>query len=229
MIVDDGYFDVGLLDARSIANLHDQVIWASPEGVFRTDGAILDDLTRRGGMLRYYLDTIGSATSSWTFAGGATRDSYVLCVMNGASFVDCFQIDLLTLAWTRLSNMDALAFWAGQFGRGDELYWGRRGAARVCRQSTVWSGIGDSAYKNDGNGTAVAGTVETQVYPLGPPGAKRVRRVFVTSKTADYASDNPTTAVSYLLTPDASGYTSAGTLTEGTKVERKTVDGRPAL
>ncbi|MBA2707089.1 MAG: hypothetical protein H0U59_04710, partial [Gemmatimonadaceae bacterium] len=129
MIVDSGLFSVGLYDPFSIASHRDTVIWASEEGVNRTDGAILDNLTQRGGMTRYWNDLTKDATSTWTFAGGVIRDTYFLCVMDGTTFKDCFAIDLLSLAWTRLSNIDAVSFWSGQLNRADELYWGRRNAA----------------------------------------------------------------------------------------------------
>lgn len=224
MVVDDRYFEVGLLDPMSIVQHRDQIIWASPEGVFRSDGAILDDLTRRGGMLRYWLDLTSAATSTWTFSGGTHRDTYFLCVMDGTTFKDCFAIDLLTLAWTRLSNVDATSFWNGLNGTADELYWGRRGAARVCRHSTVFQ-VGTSTYKTDGDGDAVIGTVETPFYLLdNKPGLKRIRRGLVGFELTDYASDNPTCVVSYILTPEETSYTSAKTLDEGTTFERARFD-----
>jgi hypothetical protein len=229
MIVDDGYFDVGLIDPFTIAPHRDHILWASPEGVFRSDGAILDDLTRRGGMLRYWLDMTVDATSAWSFAGGTIRDTYFLSVMNGDTFVDCFAIDLLTLSWTRLSNVDAMAIWSGQLNAADELYWGRRGAARVARMSTIYE-VGNSTYKNDGDGDAVLPEVETPFYPLGHPGPKRVRRIFVGHEVTDYATDQPTATVSYITTPEETSYTSAGTFAENLKLERKTLTiGKQAL
>lgn len=223
MVVDDGLFDVGLTEAFSIASHHDNVIWAAPEGVFRTDGAILDDMTRRGGMLRYWLDLMADATSSWTFAGAVIRDTYFLCVMDGSTFKDAFAINLLSLSWTRLSNVKARAMWAGQFNDADELYWGRKDAAFVCRMSTVFQ-VGDSTYKNDGNDTAVTSVIETPYYALGKPGAKRVRRAFVTFDQSDYGTDNPTCDVSYILTPEETSYTSAGSLSETAEMKRLTFD-----
>lgn len=218
-VVDDGYFNVGLFDPFSIVNHRDQVFWASPEGVFRSDGVVLDDMTKRGGMLRYWLDLTKDATSSWTFAGGVHRETYFLTVMDGTTFKDCFAIDLQTLAWTRLSNVDATSFWNGVLGAGDELYWGRRGAARVARMSTIYN-VGDADYKNDASGDPVEAIVETPFYSLGNPGAKRIRRAYVTHQTTEYSSDEPTTDVAYVLTPEAVSYTTAGSLSENTRIQR---------
>lgn len=225
MVVDDGLFGVGLYDPLSIATHQDTIVWAAPEGIFRTDGALLDDLTRRGGMQRYWLDLTADATSAWSFAGGVHRDTYFLTVMDGSTFKDAFKIDLLTLAWTRLSNVDAKAMWSGRFGEGDELYWGRRGADRVCRMSTIFQ-VGDSTYKNDGDGDAVVWSVETGFFSVGKPGAKRIRRAFIGHDVADYATDNPDIDVSYILTPEETSYTSAGSFTETATLQRKSLDVR---
>jgi len=218
MIVDDALFSVGLYDPFSIASHRDTVIWVSEEGVNRTDGAILDDLTRRGGMTRYWNDLTATATSAWTFAGGVVRDTYYLCVMDGATFKDCFAIDLQSLAWTRLSNVDATSFWSGQLNRADELYWGRRNAARVSRLSTIYQ-AGDSAYKLDGDGDAVLPAAETPFY-MGQPGPRRVRRAFLTYELTDYAADNPLCTMSYILTPEETSYTSPASLDENGSMER---------
>ena len=70
-----------------------------------------------------------------------------------------------------------------------------------------------SAYKSDGNGTAVAFTVETPFYEYGV-GLDLVRDLFVTYDLRDAASDDPTLAVSYVQTPESTAYTTAATLAE---------------
>jgi hypothetical protein len=213
MIVDDGYFDVGLVDPLSIAPHRDHIIWASPEGIFRTDGAILDDLTRRGGMLRYWLDTTTDATSAWSFAGATIRDNYVLTIMNGTEFVDCFVIDLLNVAWTRLSNVDATSMWQGQLNAADELYWGRRNGSTVARLSTIYA-VGDSDYKLDGDGDSIFPVVETAYFTGRESGPKRLRRAYLSYELTDYDVDNPLCTMSYILTPEETSYTNAASLAE---------------
>ena len=223
MVVDDPIFKVGLFDAQSIAEHKDTIIWASAEGVFRTDGVTLDDLTKRGGMLRYWLDLARSATSTWTFAGGTHRDNYILTVMDGSTYKDGFLIDLQTLSWTRISNVDALSFWDGLNGQADELYWGRQGAARVCRLSTIYN-VGDSTYKTDGDGDTVAPVIETPFYPVGKLGLKRMKRVYIGYELTEYGTDDPACAVSFVTTPEETSYTAASALPETTEYDRRRVD-----
>lgn len=219
MVVDDPIFQVGLYDAMSIASHKDTLIWAAPEGVFRSDGVVLDDLTKRGGMLRYWLDLTSAATSTWTFAGGTLRDIYFLCVMDGTTFKDCFMIDLATLAWSRLSNIDATSFWDGQNSTADELYWGRRGDEIVCRLSTIFD-VGDETYKLDGDGDATHMVLETPFYTLGRPGLKRAKRGFIGYQLSDYDADNPLMTVEWTTTVNDTSYETAATLAETSDYER---------
>jgi hypothetical protein len=220
MVVDDGFFDVGLLDPFSIVSHRDHVVWAAKEGIFRSDGALLDDLTKRGGMLRYWLDATVDATSAWSFAAGTIRDNYVITIMNGAEFVDCFVIDLLNVAWTRLSNVDATSMWQGQLNAADELYWGRRNEARVARLSTIYA-VGDSDYKFDGDGDAILPVVETAYFTGRESGPKRLRRAYLSYQLTDYDVDNPLCTMSYILTPEEETYAEAASLAETSAMLRE--------
>ena len=215
MVVDDPLFQIGLLDSFSITTYKENVYWCAPQGVFRSDGVVIDDLTRKGGMLRYWLDLVDDATTTWTYSTGIQRDTLFISVLDGTTFKDAFMVDLVSLAWTRLSNVDSLSFWGGLLNQGDELYWGRKNAARVCRMSTVYK-VGDSTLKNDGDGDAVLPVVETAFFEIGKPGLKRFRRFFFGADIRDYATDNPTISVGYLVSPEASSYTTAGTVAEST-------------
>ena len=221
MVVDDPLFQVGLLDAFSIVEHKESIFWAAPEGVFRSDGVVLDDLTKKGGMLRHWLNLVSAATSTWTVAAGIIRDHYVVCLMDGTTFKDCLACDLQSYAWTRLSNVDAVAFWTGQQGLADELYWGRRGAARVCVLDSIFQKVGDSAYKNDGDGDAVLPVLETPFFELGKPGLKRVKNCYIGYEITDHASDNPTAAVSFITTPEEASYTASTALAEATTYRRE--------
>ena len=221
MVVDDPLFQIGLLDPFSIVEHKESIFWCAPEGVFRSDGVVLDDLTKKGGILRHWLDLVKDATSTWTFAAGVIRDHMVITVMDGATFKDCLLVDLQSYAWTRHLNVDAQSFWTGLLNQADELYWGRRGAARVARLSSIFN-VGNLTYKLDGDGDAVAGVLETPYYTLGKPGLKRIRRVYVGYETTDYATDNPAVTISYVLTPEETSYTAISpTLAEQTTYKRK--------
>jgi hypothetical protein len=220
MVVDDPWQKVGLLDPMSITLYQDIIYWCAPEGVYRSDGVYLDDLTTKGGMLRYWLDIVSNATTDYTFATGVIRNKLVITVMNGSSFVDAFMIDLQSYAWTQITNLDAVAFWDGISGVSDETFFGRRGAARVGQLSTMFE-VGDSTYKADGDGDAVVSVLETPFYEFGRPGLKVVKNLYVGYMLQDFASDNPTIAAAYVTSPESTSYTSFGTLSENTAYDRR--------
>lgn len=223
MEVDDPWLKVGLLDARSITVHQDVAYWCAPEGVFRSDGVYLDDLTLKGGMLRYWLDMTSSAPSTYTFATGVVRNKLLISILEDGSFVDGFMIDLQTYAWVQITNLDAVSFWDGvaENGISDETYFGRAGASIVARAGSMFSGVADSSNKNDGNGTAVTSLVETPFYELGRPGLKTIKGIHVGYHLKDHASDNPTIAVAYTKTPESESYTALGTLSETTEYDRR--------
>ena len=220
MFVDDPFLKIGLLDPFSITEHEDVVYWCAPEGVFGSDGVSKNDLTLKGGMLRYWLDLVSDATSTWTFATGVIRGKLVISVMDGTTFKDAFMIDLSSYSWVRLNNLDAVSFWDGLLNNADEEFFGRRGAARVGRLDTMFD-VGNPTYKNDADGDAVVSTLETPFYELGRPGLKVVKALFAGFELTDFASDNPTIAVSYITTPEETSYTSLGTLTETTTYSRQ--------
>lgn len=221
-IADDPLWSVGCTDARSIGFWKDQIIFASGGGLHITDGSGYDNLTRLCGIQNYWLDTLASYdSSSWTIVGDVIRDYYIFSVMNGSSLVLAGMIDLRRLSFWPVTNLKARAMWVAQTST-DELYIGRRDAARLGKLSPMFSP--SSTYKNDGDGTAVAGTIETP-FLRGEPGEKSWKRVYVTDKLEDYASDNPTLTVSYITTPEATSYTAlSGTLAENTGEGRRRKD-----
>ena len=222
MVVDDPFQRVGLLDPFSITQDEDMVYWCAPEGVFRTDGVSLDNITLKGGMLRYWLDLAADATTAYSFATGVHRGNLLISVMNGTSIVDGFIVNLSSYAWSRIANLDAIAFWDGLYNQGDEEYFARRNQAFVGRCETMFD-VGVAANKADGNGTSVMSVLETGFYELGRPGLKVLKALWAGYSLEDYASDNPTIAVSYITTPEDTSYTSLGTLTEQAAYDRKRI------
>jgi len=223
MVVDDPFQLVGLLDPFSITLHQDMVYWCAPEGVFRTDGVSLDNITLKGGMLRYWLDMQVAATTAWTFATGIIRDNLIITVMNGTAFVDAFIVNLSSYAWGRLKNLAAISFWDGLYGSADEEFFALRDTPRIGRLETMYA-VGQSAYALDGDGDAVTSVLETSFYELGAPGLKVVKNLWAGYSLTDYASDNPTVAVSYVSTPEATSYVSIGSLTEQTAYARQRLD-----
>jgi hypothetical protein len=133
--------------------------------------------------------------------------------MNGSTFVDAFIVNLSNYAWGRLKNLDAICFWDGLYGNADEEYFGRKGIARTGRLETMYA-VGNSAYKNDGDGDAVTSVLETSFYELGAPGLKTIKNLWVGYSLSDFATDNPSVTASYISTPEDETYTTLGVMTE---------------
>jgi len=225
MVVDDPVFQIGLLDAFSIATHNDTAIWASTEGIIRSDGVTPENLTLKCGMLQYWLSLMQDYTSTWTIAGGVIRDFYVCVIMDGTTFKDAFLINLTNYSLVRLSNVDATSFWGGALSGFEELFWGRRGAARVSSFASVFNKVGDSSYASDGDGDAVAPVLETPYYMIGSFGLKRIRRAYFDYELTDHGSSNPTVTASYILTPEETSYTAISTtLDETADMRRKRRD-----
>ncbi len=209
---DDPLWPVGCADARSIVYWGDQVLFASPEGIFASDGAGFMDVTVKAGMQSWWQEQLASfAPSTYTITAGVLRDFYFITVMDGSTFKVGAMIDLRRLAWWPVTNIKARSMYATQ-AAADELYFGNRDTDRVSKLSTVF--MPTSTVKNDGDGTAVTGMFETPFY-RGKLGGKGWRRLRLTHFLRDYASDNPTVAASYVKTPENTSYTSiTGTLAE---------------
>ena len=230
MQLDDPWQKIGLLDARSITVNQDIVYWCAPEGVFASDGVSVDNLTAKGGMLRYWLDMVNGADTGWTFATGILRNKLIISVTDSGTFQDAFMVDLDTYAWTRLSNLPAYSFWNGVVDNtvNDDLFFGHAGHPQAGHCEPMFAKVGDANYKTDGDNTAVASVIETPFYDLGNPGLKVVKDLVVGYTLTDYGTADPTIAVSYIDQPDSTSYTALGTLTETSGYERRklTIGGR---
>jgi hypothetical protein len=211
----DPLFEVGCTDARSVAIQGDRVLFANPEGIYMTDGSADPvNITSLCGMRTYWQTQLAGYTkSNWILAGGFLRDDYFIIVTDAGSLKVAARIDVGRRAWWPLTNVDARAIWKAE-GTSDELYFGRYGAARVGSLSSIYSPA--AANKADGDGDAVASVIETPFYE-GDGSEKGWRKLYTTLELTDYASDNPTVAVSYIRTPEETSYTAiTGSLVEGT-------------
>lgn len=195
----------GCTDARSIVNYGDTIVFANTNGVWITDGTTPLDLTTACGIKTYWQDLFASySASTWTIAGGIIKKYYVVTIMNGSSFVDCGIFDLENRIFFRASNIDATSFW-GSIAAQEELYFGRRGAARVGYLSSIF--MKSSTVKNDADGTAVTSTLETGYFMGREPQVKRWKKAHATYDLRDAASDNPTMSISYVSSPELTNYT----------------------
>lgn len=221
MQLDDPIFNWGVSDARSIAVNGSVACFANDVGVFLTNGtAFPEDLTKSCGLSKYWRDLCSGRTSSWTLAGGWFGTIYVICVMNGSTWLDTIAFDTVKRSAYRFSNIKTQAF-AAAGAAGQELYAGSRATPRVMQLSTMWTP--GSTYKNDGDGSAVLGTYESPFYDTQKIGMQRWRDVYLEHDLRDAASDSPTWTVSYCSSPEAGAAYTALTPTISATTKKTTV------
>lgn len=220
MQVDDPVFSYGVSDARSIAVNGSVACFANDEGVFLTNGTSFpEDLTKSCGLSKYWRDLCTGRTSSWTLAGGWFGAIYVICVMNGATWLDTIAFDTVKRNAIRFSNIKTMAF-AAAGAAGQELYAGGRSIARVMQLSTMWTP--GAAYKSDGDGTPVLGTWESPFYDTQKIHTQRWRWVYLMHDLRDAATDAPTWAMSYCTSPEAGAAYTALSPTLGATTNKDT-------
>jgi hypothetical protein len=218
---DDPVFNIGCVDARSIATNGAFAVWVNAQGVWITNGtAFPENLAKTCGILRYWIHMMSVYTPSWTIAGDWFGDNYVCSVMNGSTFVDAFVFDTKMRQVNRISNLKSMAF-AKAGAAGQELYAGSRATPRIMQLSTMWTP--SATFKNDGDGTAVAGVWETPFYDTQKFGTERWKNAYLDYDIRDAASDNPTFTVSYCTSPETgAAYTALSpTYTETTMREAR--------
>lgn len=212
--------DVGCTDARSIVITGGNAIFASPSGVYITNGVSPLDLTTAGGISTYWTSLFsGYSRSTWTIAAGQYADFYVVAIMNGSTFVDCLACDVPRRAWVRLSNVKPSMF-ASAAGASQELYYSDRSTNRLVALGSALEA--SSTAKNDADGSAVTWAAELRLIGNGP-GLKRFGHGRLTYDMRDAATDDPTLAVSFAENVTAPSFTACpeSPLAETTDVTRK--------
>lgn len=220
MQITDPVFNYGVSDARSIAVNGSWAAFANDIGVFLTNGtAIPEDLTKLCGLSTYWRTLCTGRTSSWTLAGGWFGSIYVICVMNGSTWIDTIAFDMVKRAAVRFSNVKTMAF-AAAGEAGQELYAGGRATPRVMQLSTMW--MPGATYKNDGDGSPVLGTYESPFYDTQGILTQRWRWAYLMHDLRDAASDNPTWTVSYCESPEGGATYTALSPTIGASTAKRT-------
>ncbi len=204
---------------NSITQTGSNVCWASQDGIFMTDGSTVVDHSYDCGVKTFWQEIVAGSGAAWHVSAGILADRYlVVSVMNGVTFVDCFVIDIPLRRCWRWTNVDSWGMWAA----GPHLYFGRRNAPYVADLASVFDKA--AAVKTDGDGTTVAGLVETRFFQ-GPSGLKTWRAVYPTYDMRDAATDSPTVQLSYLTSPEATSYTNVGSaLAETTASTRARIE-----
>ena len=192
--------NVGLYEPTAFAVQNESVYWADENGVYKTDGTSLTDLTDKGGIRSYWQDQVAQANS---VSVGVWRGYVFVSLHSSDTYVDFLVCDVEKRSWFRFGNIVAENF-ANRYGTTDDLYFANRETKFVGKLSTVFSPTG--SVKNDApTGDAVTPSVETAFFRKGKSRA-RWRRLYVLYDLRDAASDNPIIAVNYISSPELTSY-----------------------
>lgn len=197
IVLEPLFVGMGCIDARSVVNWNDLIIWADAKGIYQTDGAVPLDLTVACSMKDLWQDTLVGYTSSWTVAAGVIRDLLIVSVMNGTTFVDCFVIDLTGRTFWRFRNFGFRMF-ASSVGIAEELWAAHGSVGRV----TALDGIFTAGVASDGDGSAILPILESPFYK--PLTGKTRWRYAYTGHDLRNGGSAPTLAVSVASTPTGS-------------------------
>jgi hypothetical protein len=206
----------GCLDARSIVDYAGEVLFAGEEGAWSTNGAGARSLIRRddqSGIQAYWRSLFPSNEVRQIIGGLMRKDFYILCILDAANAqVDTLMCHMPTQAWTRLTNCASRMFAQGRTeDESMELYSAAAGEGYVHRMHSMLTP--SAAFKNDGNGTAVAPTFTFRTAE-GGPGLKAWGHGRLSYDMRDAASDNPTLAVGVASGIDPTSFTTTATLPE---------------
>jgi hypothetical protein len=204
MILDMLYDKAGCIDARTIANWQDNVIFADNQGIWLTDGSSVRSLTAQAGVSAYWkslIDQHAIQGSTPSMRGGVIGDFY-LCSMiasNGALAPETFVINIPTRNAFFLHNIIGGCFASG-YTNNIKLFAGiaNDGSApnfRVMDLTPIFSekqGV-VGGVNTDGNGVLVKPTLQTPWTNLGREGRKRMQ--YMQMRYVAYAAA-PQTAIS---------------------------------
>lgn len=218
-MIRDHKWDIGCLDARSIAYYEDKVIWADDTGLYMTDGATNpENLCTSAGIRAYWATKMSTYDpSTWSIGGGVYGDYYMLSVQNSTTIVFQILYHVPTRSAYRTDSAVATMFVRAQ-GSVEELYFASRGSPRLGKISSFFSPTAST--KNEASGQPVQPLLDTPYYYY-KRGTKQWVRGYLTHDTRDAASDNPVQQLSYAKSPELTSYTNAGTaMPESTQMKR---------
>lgn len=225
------YSGNGCMDGRSVARFREYALWANNNGVFKSDGAALTDLTVRGDISQFWNDTVGgfNYSTGWRAAADVWNGYYFITIYNPTGPVETTLVcDIESETWFEVTNFDATMYAVRSSGPGtataggfEEMFIANRSAPRAAYVSSCWSP--DSSVAADADGTTVLPEVETDFFSLGSPGPKRIRRAYITHDIRT-AGASPYLEVSAVFSPEDTTYeTLSPTLATTTEIERRPV------
>lgn len=225
----------GTMDGRSIVTYQGYAIWANNEGIFKSDGYTLTDLTARGGIQQRWAELVKNFNLSqgWSAAAGIFNGHYIITVYdNLGNFVTCQVCNIDRQVWFEFTNIPALNFAHRGSAPGTSLYAGveesffaHKTLPRAGSISSLWTPVSGNA--NDADGTAVLPQIELPFAKPGGTGMKQFRRAYFTYDIRT-AGASPYLQADFCLSPEENApYTAmAGTLPTTTRVMREPLEVR---
>lgn len=230
----DLFRQTGCMDGRTLVLYRDYAIWANNQGVFKSDGVTLTDLTKVGGISLYWRSLISSFNfqKGWSAAAGLDRGEYTISIFNASgTLVTTLKCDIERQTWHEFTNVPAAMYAERTSGPGtatadgsEELFFAHRTLPRAEYMSSCWTPAMGNA--NDADGTAVLPSLETPFYKQGSAIIKRARRLYV-SYDLRTGGGSPYLTVSKITSPEDTNYVACTpTLATTTKFDRKAVEVR---
>lgn len=161
----------------------DYVIWASPQGVFKSDGSQPIDLTKLGGISSLW-PFMYDPKSAETVAIGVFRNYLFVSTLTNTQVVKRTLIyDLEENTWWEWGNVAARRFTPiPGFGSNssDDLLWVDRPNRKITGIASMFTSTDAAGTVQDANGVSIDPEIVTGAYRVGGFGKKRVRRGYVT-------------------------------------------------
>lgn len=177
--------NVGIYEPTALAVSNESAYWADRNGVYRSDGASLVNLTVKGGIEEYYRSQVGLSNS---IAVGVWRRYVFVALHNSDTPSTLFVCDADQKNWFEFRNIAAENF-AVRYGSSDELYFANRQTKFVGGVSSCFDFSGDDG--SDPDGDVIVPVLETAFYRTQGHGKKRFRHLYFGYDLRDEGSANP--------------------------------------
>jgi hypothetical protein len=236
----------GTTEPRSICYWNENVLFADEHGVHMTDGSAIRNLASQGSISYFWRPLY---QKKQTISACVFLDYYIVSVVRTDNIAVTLICDLNKRQWYRFTNIAAVSMWASGGTRGMERVWaGIKSTQRLARIGPCFFPALDGTMIADDNGLNVLPFFETPWYRLGQEGRKRVRFAYLSYdirtgaaaaadvpggwrrgyqledegplESAPHAGVPGMLEAGYVLSPQDTGYTTAGTYPSTAKYTR---------
>lgn len=173
---EDLFGDVGCVDAFSVTEWNDMVVWADRKGIYYTDGAAPVDLTEQGGIKDYFTSIMADYSPDWRVSSGVFDNLLFTTIydLNADVEIITFVCDLPKRIFYHFSNFPFSCFIRNLKGV-DELW---AGVAQTDGRVATVKGLLLEEGKEDANSQAIMPYLES-VYLRYANGPQRVLDLYV--------------------------------------------------